>query len=86
MREGLVPRVNLRGTRQNLQNLRFYLKQRDCNVHVNYGDEQTYLFNLRMTRVQLEHASDKITEAGFLKDSMHSAHSLRLSGRFKFAT
>ena len=54
--------------------------------YVNYGDEQTYLFNFRMTRVQLEHASDKIAKAGFLKDSMHSAHSLRLSGRFKFAT
>ena len=53
---------------------------------MNYGDEQTYLFNFRMTRVQLEHASDKIAEAGYLKDSMHSAHSLRLSGRFKFAT
>jgi hypothetical protein len=54
--------------------------------YVNYGDEKTYLFNFRMTRVQLEHASDKIAKAGFLKDSMHSAHSLRLSWRFKFGT
>ena len=54
--------------------------------YVNYGDEKTYLFNFRMTRVQLEHASDKLAAAGFLKDSMHSAHTLRVSGRFKFAT
>jgi hypothetical protein len=54
--------------------------------YVNYGDDKTYLCNFRMTRVQLEHASDKIAKAGFLKDSMHSAHSLRLSWRFKFAT
>jgi hypothetical protein len=54
--------------------------------YVNYGDEQTYLFNFRMTRVQLEHVNDKIAEEDFLKDSMHSTHSLRLSGRFKFAT
>jgi hypothetical protein len=43
--------------------------------YVNYGDEQTYLFNFRMTHVQLEHVSDKITEVGFLKDSMHRTHS-----------
>jgi hypothetical protein len=54
--------------------------------YVNYGDDKTYLFNFRMTRVQFEHSSDKIDKVGFLKDSMHSAHSLRLSGRFKFAT
>ena len=56
--------------------------------YVHYGDEKTYLFNFRMTRVQLEYASDKIANAGFLKDSMHSADSLRGSARlkFKFAT
>ncbi len=54
--------------------------------YVNYGDDKTYLFNFRMTHVQLEHVSDKIDKVGFLKDIMHSAHSLRLSGRFKFAT
>jgi hypothetical protein len=54
--------------------------------YVNYGDEKTYLFNFRMTRVQVEHVSDKLAETGFLKDNMHSVHTLRVSGRFKFAT
>ncbi len=46
--------------------------------YVNYGDDQTYLFNFRMTHVQFEYVSDKIAEVVFLKDSMHSAHSFRL--------
>jgi hypothetical protein len=54
--------------------------------YVNYGDDKTYLFNFRMTRAQLEHVSHKIAKPGFLKDRMHSTHSLSLSGRFKFAT
>jgi hypothetical protein len=41
--------------------------------YVNYGDDQTYLFNFRMTRVQLEHVSDKIAEAGFLKERDHES-------------
>ncbi len=36
MREGLASRVSLRGTRKNLQNLRFYLQQRDCNVRLRF--------------------------------------------------
>ena len=32
--------------------------------------EKTYLFNFRMTHVQLEYVSDKISETGFLKDSI----------------
>jgi hypothetical protein len=40
--------------------------------YVNYGDDKTYLFNFRMTRVQLEHASDKIAEVGFLNDSIRN--------------
>jgi hypothetical protein len=54
--------------------------------YVNYGDDKTYLCNFRMTPVQLEYSTDKITKADFLKDSMHSAHSLSLSWRFKFPT
>ena len=54
--------------------------------YVNYGDEKAYLFNFRMTRVQLEHASHKLAEAGFLQDSQHYGDSLRVSARFKFAT
>ncbi len=54
--------------------------------YVNYGDDQTYLFNFRMTRVQMEHVRYKIAEEVFLKDNMHRAHSLCFSGRFKFAT
>jgi hypothetical protein len=54
--------------------------------YVNYGDDKTYLLNFRITRVHREHGSDKIVKAVFLKDSMHSAHSLCLSGRFKFST
>jgi len=38
--------------------------------YVNHGDDKTYLFNFRMTRVQFEHVNDKITEVGFLKDSI----------------
>jgi hypothetical protein len=54
--------------------------------YVNYGDDKTYLFYFRMTHVQFEHTSDKITKVVLLKDNMHNAHSLSLSGRFKFAT
>jgi hypothetical protein len=53
--------------------------------YVNYGDEKTYLFNFRMTHVQFEYVSDKLVETGFLKNIMPSAHTLRVSGRFKFA-
>ncbi len=45
--------------------------------YVNYGDDKTYLINFRMTRVQIEHAGDKIAEAGFLKDSSHEMPVLR---------
>jgi hypothetical protein len=45
--------------------------------YVNYGDDKTYLFNFRMTRVQLEHVSDKIAEVGFLKDSSQEMPVLR---------
>ncbi len=32
--------------------------------YVNYGDDKTYLFNFRMTRVQLEDDNDKISKEG----------------------